>query len=329
LKIEIEGLARKKEEGMHRTILVFATVLALCAAGPARAGSMHGQNISISTDHDGPIDDCRQVRVTFDREEAVRAEETLAVPSGGTLRLRAPAHSGISVQGGDARDFSVTACKAAASEQDLARISVSLDNGDLSLRGPESHDWLVYLIVRAPRSASLDLEVGNGPLSVRGISGAVTARTENGPLSFRESSGSIRAEAKNGPISLKDCTGTVDAQAVNGPVTVSGSGGDTNIQTQNGPISVRLNGTRWDGKLEARASNGPLSLSLPDGYRSGVRVESAGRSPFQCRARACADARKDWSEDSRRVDFGDASPVVRLSTVNGPVSIRSDRSEAD
>jgi hypothetical protein len=314
---------------MNRRLLVFGMVVALCAA-PARGTSRSGHNMSVTTDHDGPIDDCRQVRVTFDHDEAARSEESLAVPSGGTLRLRAPAHSGIYVQGGDARNFSVTACKAAAVPQDLARISVAYENGELALRGPESGDWLVYLIVRAPRAASLDLEVSNGPVSVRGISGAVTARTENGPLSFSDSSGSIKAEARNGPIALKQCTGSVDAQAVNGPISVSGSGGDTHVQTQNGPISVRLSGTSWDGRLEAHASNGPLSLSLPDGYRSGVRVESSGRSPFQCRARACAEARKNWDDDSRRVEFGDASsPVVRLSTVNGPVSIRSDRSSEE
>jgi hypothetical protein len=309
-----------------------ALALALvCVAAPARAASRSGHNMSVSTDDDGPIDDCRQVRVTFDHDEAARAEETLDVASGrGRLRLRAPVHSGIYVQGSDRRDFSVTACKAAAVSQDLARISVSFKNGELALRGPDNRDWLVYLIVRAPRGANLDLEVSNGPVSVRGISGAVTARTENGPLSFRDSSGTIKADAKNGPISLKECTGTVEAQAVNGPVSVSGSGGDVNVNTQNGPISINLSGSRWDGRLEAHASNGPLSLSLPEGYSSGVLVESSGRSPFQCRARACAGARKNWDEDSRRVEFGDsASPAVRLSTVNGPVSIRSDRSEED
>jgi hypothetical protein len=321
----------EKEEAMSRITTALWIALALCAAAPALATSRSGHNVSISTEHDGPIDDCRQVQVTFDHDEAARAEETLDIaPGRGALRMLALAHSGIFVQGSDRRDFSVTACKAAAASQDLTRISVSFENGELALRGPENGDWIVYLIVRAPRGANLDLEVSNGPLSVRGISGAVTARTENGPLSFRDSSGSIKADARNGPISLKECTGTVEAQAINGPVSVSGSRGDISVNTQNGPISVKLSGSRWDGRLEAHAGNGPLSLSLPEGYSSGVLVESSGRSPFQCRARACAGARKNWDEDSRRVEFGDsASPAVRLSTVNGPVSIRSDRSEED
>ncbi len=313
---------------MNKTLLILS--LAVCIAAPAGATSRSGHNMSVSTD-DGPIDDCRQVRVTFDHAEAARAEQALDVASvRGALRMRAPVHSGIYVQGSDRRDFSVTACKAAAASEDLARISASFENGELALRGPENGDWLVYFIVRAPRAANLDLEDSNGPVSVRGISGAVTARTENGPLSFKDSSGSIKADAKNGPISLKECTGTVEAQAVNGPVSVTGSAGDVNVHTQNGPIAVKLSGNRWDGKLEAHAGNGPLSLSLPEGFGSGVVVESSGRSPFQCRAKACAGARKNWDDDSRRIEFGEsASASVRLSTVNGPVSIRSDVPEED
>ena len=68
-----------------------------------------------------------------------------------------------------------------------------------------------------------------------------------------------------------------------------------------------------------------LGLLGPEGYASAVSVESSGNSPFQCRAKACGEARRNWAEDSRRIEFGDSSaPVVRLSTVNGPVSIRSD-----
>jgi len=67
---------------------------------------------------------------------------------------------------------------------------------------------------------------------------------------------------------------------------------------------------------------------LPEGYRSGVRVEARGYSPFSCSAAACAAARKDWDHQNRSVQFGSAPLVVRLSTVNGPVSIGSRRSKA-
>lgn len=313
--------------GKGLTIGIAIALWAAGAAAPAEGKSRHG-GMNVSIERDGVVDDCRQLRVTFDGADAARAEETLSVPTPrGALHLRAPAASGIFVQGGSRSDVSVTVCKAAAVEQDLSGIAVSFENGELLARGPENRDWVVHFLVRAPRAMDLDLEVTNGPASVRGSSGAVTARAQNGPLRFEDSGGQIQAEAKNGPISLEGCSGNVSANAVNGPISVSGSGGDVRVTTQNGPISVKLAGTRWDGTLEAHARNGPLTLLLPDGFASAVRVESSGGSPFQCRARACAEARKNWDDATRRIDFGDSdSPVVRLSTVNGPVSIRSDPS---
>lgn len=307
-------------------------ILALgVAAAPALAGERHRGGMNVSTHSEGPIESCGQMHITFDHVDAARAEETFTVAAPrGALKMRAPSNSGIYVYGSARSDFAVTACKAAADPADLARIVVSAENGDLQAQGPEGRDWVVHFIVRAPRSAGLDLEVSNGPLAVRGMTGAITARAANGPLSLEDSSGQIQAEARNGPISLKQCTGTVQANAVNGPVTVSGSAGDVAVSTQNGPISVNLSGNHWDGKLDAQAKNGPLSLSIPDGYASAVRVESSGRSPFQCRARSCEEARKNWTDDSRVVELGESgSPVVRLSTVNGPVSINSDRSRED
>ena len=111
-------------------------------------------------------------------------------------------------------------------------------------------------------------------------------------------------------------------------VKITFGSGNLYLRAQNGPISVELTGTQWQGSLDVHGTNGPLELDLPEGYRSGVRVESRGYSPFSCSAAACAAARKDWDDRNRSVQFGSAPPVVRLSTVNGPVSIGSRRSKA-
>jgi hypothetical protein len=93
------------------------------------------------------------------------------------------------------------------------------------------------------------------------------------------------------------------------------------VETENGPIGVRLTGRRWDGSLTARAGNGPLTLSLPADYQSGVEVSSSSRSPWSCRASACRDAGPHSDEGARTFRFGGGEVAVRLSTVNGPVTI--------
>jgi hypothetical protein len=114
-------------------------------------------------------------------------------------------------------------------------------------------------------------------------------------------------------------------------VSIKGGSGNMKVQASNGPISVSLDGSSWEGgTLEASTRNGPLSVKVPRSFNSGVLVEAEGRGPVSCRAEACegqyrARHRGGWSDDDeipRRFEFGRGPQVVKLSTVNGPVTIK-------
>jgi hypothetical protein len=264
------------------------------------------------------------VRITYDERDAARAEDSFEIPGGAPFSVRLPENSGIRVNGEKRSGFGVTVCKAARRPDALDGIHVSRDGSGVAFRGPAPGDWMVFLIVRAPRDATLDLEAKNGPIGVIGVAGKVAARTSNGPISLVDCSGPLDANAVNGPISLDRCSGTGDARAVNGPIDFSGSRGTYRLDTKNGPISVALEGERWEGgSLDAHAVNGPLSLKISNDYSSGVRVEMLGHGPVDCPSSICRAARKAWNDDSRTIEFGESGsePVVRLSTQNGPVSV--------
>ena len=310
---------------MKRLLSLLGPVVLLSFADPLAAAG--GGSVNVSIDTKRGVSTCGDVRIRYDTREAERAEESFTVPgSAEPLRVRLPENSGIQVTGGNGDGFAITVCKAARHADSLEAIHVSADGSGLAFRGLSSGDGMVFLIVRAPRGAALDLEAKNGPIGVQGISGRVTARTTNGPISLQDCSGPLDANAVNGPISLERCSGTGEARAVNGPIDFSGSRGTYRLDTQNGPISVALEGDRWDrGKLDAHAINGPLSLKISDDYRSGVRVEMLGHGPVSCLSSACRSARKHWDDDSRTIEFGDSGSdlAVRLSTRNGPVSVES------
>jgi DUF4097 and DUF4098 domain-containing protein YvlB len=135
--------------------------------------------------------------------------------------------------------------------------------------------------------------------------------------------GNIQARNQNGPISFHGVSGQVRAEVQNGPITVSGSGGDFHLSAQNGPLTVELDGNQWSGgELEGSTQNGPLTLKLPDSYLSSVRVDASKHSPVECRAIQCQQAVRTWDRPSV-IQFGDSTPVIRLSTINGPVTIVS------
>jgi len=295
--------------------LVFASALLILCTPGAQAASRH-HSVNISDGHRRPVTDCSDLRIRFDDEDAVvRSEEhILTKAEAPVLQVHPHANGGVQVVGWDKDTYSVTACKAAGghggeAEQILSQITVSIDKGRVSTKGPsDDEDWTVYLLIRAPKSASVDME------------------TMNGPLSFYDVDGKLTAHARNGPISLKNFSGDAEVTAQNGPISLEGSSGNVRIHTENGPISVALKGSTWSGTgLSADAHNGPVTLMVPNGYQSGFVVESTNYAPMSCRASICDNARKTWDDNHRRIEYGNAPAMIRLSTVNGPVSVQDAR----
>jgi hypothetical protein len=297
----------------RRSIFFLIAMSALLALGftSARA-SRHHHSINISGGRRNPAANCFDLRIRFDDMDAVvRSEErTLTKAEAAVLQVNPHRNGGVQVVGWDNANYSVTACKAAAASGDaeriLSQITMSIENGKVSTSGPgDDEEWTVYLLIRAPKSATIDME------------------TMNGPLSFYDVDGKLTARAHNGPISLKNFSGDAEITAVNGPISLDGSQGNLRIHTENGPISVELEGNTWSGAgLTADAQNGPLTLKVPSGYQSSFVVESTNYAPVSCKASICDNARKTWDDDHRRIEYGSSPAVIHLSTVNGPVSVQ-------
>ena len=231
---------------------------------------------------------------------------TIARNAISVLSVHPSRNGGVAVEGWDQPDIEVTVCKSADEQSRLNQLRANVSGGDVTSEGPEEGSWTIHFLVRVPSGINMKAE------------------THNGPLSFKHVNGTVEAHTQNGPISVQDCTGNINADAHNGPISVSGASGKVKAQAQNGPVTIRLKDAEWQGEgLEASTHNGPISLRVPPNYRSGVEVSSAGRSPFSCGM--CKSDQRTWEDDgTKRVHFGTpgAPVLVRLSTENGPVSIR-------
>ncbi len=213
------------------------------------------------------------------------------------------------MRGWDRNEYSIKTGKAVPDDDPnasitLGQISTTKANGRITINGPAGVDWAANLIVMVPRLSTLDLE------------------TRNGPLSLGDLAGNIQVNASNGPIHLENVGGSVQATTNNGPISVKGGSGDQRLTASNGPIHVALSGSRWDGPgLEVSTRNGPLTISIPDGYGSGVQAQASGRAPINCTSPACAGATRSLSSPVV-IRLGSGEPVVRVSTSNGPLSIQ-------
>jgi len=256
--------------------------------------------------------DCSQVNMTFGDFEVARSEQRVTVPlAAGVLDVRPEANGGIRIQRGTGRDYAITACIAAGAatmgeaQQAADAVRITVEGSRVRVENPaRAQSWNVQFVIEAPDDARITAETSNGPIGIEGASGQFNAR------------------ASNGPIGLDDVSGDVTARAANGPISVEGSRGNFDVETNNGPISVTLQGTRWDGRLDARAHNGPLNLRVSDQYQSGVEISSSDHSPWSCRIAACRQGNRDWDDHSRTLRLGTDPIVVRISTVNGPVTVQ-------
>ncbi len=279
---------------------------------PAQSQTRHDYNLNINV-RDGEAEHCADLQAESSGEIARATEAfTLSRAEAPVLEISTLDRGNIRVLGSSRADYGVEVCKfavaadRATAEQLLRGVSVSRSAGRLSNSGPAEDDgrWMTYFIVHSPKDAPVDLETRNGAIAVRGVDGTV------------------KLHATNGPIAVRDCGGRVDANTLNGPIAFDGSGGDIHLIAQNGPIAVKVSGDQWNGnELEARTNNGPLSLKIPDTFRSGVRVETSGHSPMSCKAAACANATEDLRNSPHVIQMNGSGDAIRISTHNGPISI--------
>jgi len=292
-------------------ILAGMAALAACGRHPAQAQSWywHGY-LTIEGGRDAEKCSDLQPRATGELAQATQTF-TLSKQEAPTLEVRGASRTALHVRGWDRPEYSVEVCKFAAAasrsaaDRTLRSIAVTRSGGRFSIAGadPDSH-WQAVFFVHAPKDAALDLQAGNGPIDAARV---------NGKLMLR---------ATNGPLSLDHCSGTVDAETVNGPISMNAGSGDVHLRATNGPISLKLADAAWNGpQLEARTENGPVSVTLPTGFRSGLRVETSGHAPIRCQADACVNARTEGNRFFPRLLETGSGDVVRLSTHNGPVSV--------
>jgi hypothetical protein len=308
----------KRRNTMRRLALIaLAIPLITLSASSSRGRSEYSNHgLSVSVDDWEDIRDCSALHVRYDDASVPVIEESVPVSSFRSLKVRSDRNGSIRVIGTTASTYGVKACKASALGN-ANNLHVTVSGNEVSAdRGDEDSRSIVFFLVFAPRNATLDLDASNGPISVSGVDGSVTAH------------------ALNGPISVKDSSGTLDINTQNGPISFAGNSGNVKLRATNGPISVKLSGSAWlAGNLDASTENGPLSVKVPADYRSGVHVDTDGNSPVSCRAAACRAAKKAFAESTdgdddngprwpRHLDLGSGARAVSLSTHNGPVSVK-------
>lgn len=128
-------------------------------------------------------------------------------------------------------------------------LTVDTQGGTTTIQGRCGSSWLslcyLELTISAPPTVDLTVASTNGAI---GVSGLV---------------GSVRVQTTNGTIDTRNIVGTLDLQTTNGAIRAAAcESDDVTARTTNG--AVDLDFTRAPGTVEARSTNGSITIRVPD-----------------------------------------------------------------
>jgi DUF4097 and DUF4098 domain-containing protein YvlB len=258
----------------------------LCAAVLFAAGSLsvaQGQQPSMTCD-----DDWKGGR----KASHCEIKEVTLPAVKGAISVNGGQSGGVAVKGWEKEEILVrakiqTGAATDAEARELAsQIRLETEGAQIRADGPASGQgsyWAVSFEVFVPRRSDLALQ------------------THNGGISIADVAGQIKFEALNGGVSLKRLGGSVRGQ------------------TTNGRVSVELSGERWEGEgLDVKTTNGGVRIAVPENYSARLETgtSNGGLSiglPLTVQGRIGKQL---------AVDLGSGGAVVRVTTINGGVSIK-------
>jgi RNA polymerase sigma factor (sigma-70 family) len=212
-----------------------------------------------------------------DGDKRSRAEEvvTKSFKIKGTARFVVETFNGpITVKTGDKDAAKATVTKSArektekAAEEDLKNIEVAMTQEGDTIRvkareveqAPRGERGAA-VEVQVPPGAAVELHTSNGPVTVAGATGDVTAATSNGAIDVQGGKGKLHLTTKNGKILAEGGTGAVEARTSNGGITIKAENAVVTAHTSNG--AIHFTGKLGKGDHSFETSNGAIAVTLP------------------------------------------------------------------
>ena len=213
----------------------------------------------------------------------------------------------VTVEHTDDDQLTVSGEKRASSQSALDTITVDVVTGEqftveaVFESGSNFSSRSVDLTVDVPEGVTVD-----------------SAATSNGEVTVEEVTGDVAATSSNGDVAVTDVDGYVACETTNGDVRVRGTTGVTAARTSNGSVDVELLAMRDD--VTCRSTNGSVTVRVGPDVVAAFRLEtSRGDVEVRDLPHTVTTTRENRIEGQLR---GGTSPLLRLVTTNGDVTLR-------
>ena len=250
----------------------------------------------------------------------------------------------VEISGWDQNTVDISGTRYGPSQRAADDLKVNIDNSPDSvsirvLRPSElRNNQGARFVIKVPRTALLDrITTSNCGIRITGGNGPSRLKTSNGQIHVDGLRGSLDAQTSNGAVELLDVDGDVVAHTSNGRIHAERLNGTLEATTSNGGVHAEL--TRPDRNVRVETSNGPVELTVPEGFSRDLRVNTINSSitlhlPTTVSARVVArtsnssistdfDVRMqgEFSKNHMDATIGGGGALLDLSTSNGTIRL--------
>ncbi|MBZ5618189.1 MAG: DUF4097 family beta strand repeat-containing protein [Acidobacteriia bacterium] len=266
-------------------------------------------------------------------------------PLSSTGRLSVETFNGsVEISGWDQNTVDISGTKYGPSQRAAEDLKVNIDNGpdSVSIRvlrpSERRNNQGARFVIKIPRAALLDrITSSNGAIRTTDGSGPARLRTSNGQIHVTGLRGNLDAQTSNSAIEVLDVNGDMVAHTSNGPIHAQRLNGTLEATTSNSGVHADL--LRADRSIRVETSNGPVELTLPDGFSREIRVNTNNSGitlhlPRDLNAHVVArtsnssistdfDVRMqgEFSKNHLDATIGSGGALLDLSTSNGSIRL--------
>jgi DUF4097 and DUF4098 domain-containing protein YvlB len=250
----------------------------------------------------------------------------------------------VEISGWDQNTVDISGTKYGPTQRAADDLKVNIDNSQdsVSIRvsrpSERRHNQGARFVIKVPRTALLDrITTSNGAIRTTDGSGPARLRTSNGQIHVAGLRGALDAQTSNGAVELLDVDGNVVAHTSNGRIHAERLHGTLEATTSNGGVHADI--ASADRPIRVETSNGPVELTLPEGFSRDVRVNTNNSSitlhlPPALNAHVLArtsnssistdfDVRMQGESSKNHMDatIGGGGALLDLSTSNGNIRL--------
>jgi DUF4097 and DUF4098 domain-containing protein YvlB len=198
-----------------------------------------------------------------------------------------------------------------------------------------------HLVINVPAGASIGVDSFSAEITVKGVTGSVSAETVNGSISVTGSTGEVDLETVNGALTIVGPARRVNAESVNGAVRIEGvieeadastvngdlrvTGGTlmrASLETVNGDIEFE-GGLSSDASLDAESVGGTVTLVLPASVQADFSLASfSGEIRHDFDAPAARRVSRWTSEQELHFSLGAGGADVSVNTLSGSIYVK-------